>query len=152
MKLEKIEMTIEEILKLDYISEDDVYGVNELNMFNMLHSIYSYNSDFEIQNLFKERDYVKDYSNDGRSRQVKILLYKDRPFAIYQYIGRGNVENEQVFDVNVYKELIKDYIAEYVAKELSKEIKIADINSPYTMRNSNMAHFEIKENKIYSYK
>ncbi|MBP1309048.1 hypothetical protein JOD82_002068 [Paenibacillus sp. 1182] len=141
LKSEKMETTIQEILNLKYMREDKVYNLDDLCMFNMLRDLHSYDS--ETQQSLTERSYVRDHCNDSRSRDLNVLLYRDRPFAIYQYMGRGNVENEVVFNKDVYEEFIRDSISEYLSKRLYADTDVVDVNSPYVIQNYNMAYFEI---------
>jgi predicted DNA binding protein len=150
-KFDRLEMKIEDILKLAYDSEEEVYSFGELYMFNMIQNLHDELSDqnFESLKQLKARSYVKDYCRDSRSRELYVMLYKNRPFAMYQYIGRGSAENEEIFDKEVYSEFVKDYIEEYLEKSQFVE-KCSQVDSIYTIENYNMAYFEIVDNQIYA--
>lgn len=146
MRYEKIETTIETILALDYHSEGRVYGLDEFTIFQPLSNLDTWGMDIETEKKIIERDYVEDNCNDCRSRALRVILYNDTPFAIYQYMGRGNVENEIIFNKEVYEQLLKDYISEYLQK-LNTPM-VASVTDTYVIKNYNMAYFEVEDNKI----
>lgn len=145
-----MEMKIQDILNLEHSDEHPVYGIEQYTLFEPLSGLDTYGLEMKTREELKERNYVFDTCNDGRSRAVKIIFYKEKPFAIYQYIGRGRVENEVIFDKSVYEELIQDYIAEYLKKIEVEEIKTGTLTTNYHMENYDFGYFEVKNNKLFS--
>jgi hypothetical protein len=145
-KMARIQTTINEILKLQHVREDKMYtSFCEFTIFSPIDGMDTYGMELEVMNDLTERVYVQDYCNDGRSRDLNVILYKGRPFAIYQWLGKGYVDNEAIFDKEVYSEFIRDFIHEYLAK---KEVHIVDKDSAYIVKNYDLAYFEIKNNQL----
>lgn len=146
MRFEAIETTIERILELNYFNEDKVYGLEEFNIFQPISNLDTWGMDIETEDKIRERNYVLDQCNDGRSRALKVILYNDIPFALYQYIGKGNIENEVIFNKEVYGLLLNDYISEYIQK--IGQNNVANITDEYIIENYNMAYFELVDNSL----
>jgi hypothetical protein len=145
-----MEMKIEDILKLEHSAEHPVYGLEQYTMFEPLSSLDVWGMEMETGEKITERNYVFDICNDGRSRAVKIVFYEEKPFAIYQYIGKGRIENEVIFDQDVYEGLIKDYIAEYLQKLNTDKMTTGTLETTYHMKNYDLGYFELENNKLVS--
>lgn len=141
-----IETTIRRILALEDFSEDKVYGLEEFEIFKPISNLETWGMEIETENNIREKSYVLDQCNDGRSRDLKVISYNDIPFAIYQYIGKGNVENEVIFNKKVYKKLVLDYFSEYISKTTTKNF--GDVEDTYIVKNYNMACFEFVDNSL----
>lgn len=140
--------TIEDILNLESFSEDRCYSIDEIEMFNSISNLDTWGMDMETEAKLTERDIIKDLTNDCRSRQLSVLIYEDIPFGLYQYIGKGNVENEVIFNKEVYLKLLKDYMNEFIEKK--NNIEVVDMQYEYTARNYDFGVFYIEENAITS--
>lgn len=148
-KIDAITTTIENILKLDCVNEERLYGgFEDFSIFVPIQSLEHYCSNFKSMEHLKVKEYVADYCNDGRSRDLNILTYKGVPFAIYQYMGKGYIENEMVFNQEIYDTFLQDMIKDYLSEMDS--CKAVPLDTKYTVRNYNLAHFEIEDNKIYA--
>jgi len=145
-----MEMKIQDILKLEHSAEHPVYGLEQYTMFQILSNLDTWGMEMKTSEKLKERNYVFDTCNDGRSRAVKIIFYQNQPFAIYQYIGKGRVENELIFDKSVYEGLIQDYIAEYLKKLEVEEMKTGSLDTMYDIENYDFGYFEVENNKLLS--
>jgi len=145
-----LELTIQEFLEMKHHSEERVYGYTELEMFSSISNIDTWGMEIKTLNDLKERKLVVDTYNDGRARQIYIVAYKGTPFAIYQYMGKGYIENEIVFNKNVLSEFLIDYIKEYISYENSYSNK--SVSDTYIARNYNGAKFKVENNSIVSYK
>lgn len=145
-----MEMKIQEILKLEHSAEHPVYGLEQYALFEPLSGLDTYGMEMKTSEELKERNYVFDMCNDGRSRAVKIIFYQNQPFAIYQYIGKGRVENELIFDKSVYEGLIQDYIAEYLKKLEVEEMKTGSLDTMYDIENYDFGYFEVENDKLIS--
>lgn len=146
MKVENFETTIKELMKFEHKRVDKFYAdFSEFTIFEPLAGLYTFGMSFKTTDDLIQREYVQDLCNDGRLRDVAILFYKEKPFVIFQYRGKGNYENEAIFDKETYKSFINDYITEYLNQQ---EIKVVEPDSKYTVQNYNMAYFEIENNKI----
>jgi len=145
-----MEMKIQDILKLEHSEEHLVYGLEQYTMFQILSNLDTWGMEMKTSEKLKERNYVFDTCNDGRSRAVKIIFYQNQPFAIYQYIGKGRVENELIFDKSVYEGLIQDYIAEYLKKLEVEEMKTGSLDTMYDIENYDFGYFEVENNKLLS--
>jgi len=145
-----MEMKIEDILKLEHSAEHPVYGLEQYALFEPLSGLDTYGMEMQTSEGLMERNYVFDTCNDGRSRAVKIIFYQNQPFAIYQYIGKGYVENEVIFDKSVYEGLIKDCITEYLKKLEVEEMKTGTLTTAYHMENYDFGYFELENNKLIS--
>jgi hypothetical protein len=145
-----MEMRIEDILKLEHSDEHKVYGVEQYTIFEPLSNLETWGLEMETEEKIRERNYVFDTCNDGRSRAVKIVFYKEKPFAIYQYIGKGRVENEVIFDTIVYESLIKDYVSEYFQKREIDKMTMGTLDTMYHMENYDLGYFELENNKLVS--
>jgi hypothetical protein len=148
---EKLNMrlTINKILKLTPEREDFCYGYDELPFFQPIIEIINTVQGTETEKQIIQKDYVKDFTNDCRSRQLSVLFYKNKPFALYQYIGKGYVENDVVFDREVYKEMVMDLMTEYFGIREIAEISRDQI---VNIRNYDMGEFYIEENTLCSKK
>lgn len=141
-------VTIEDILKLTEFNEDICYNISEIEMFQPLASLDTWGLEIKTAEKLTEKDMIKDLTNDGRSRQLSILLYESIPFALYQYIGKGNVNNEVIFNKDVYLKFLKDYMNEYIEKK--SDIKVVDLNSEYKAENYDFGVFIIEDKCITS--
>lgn len=146
MKVENFETTIRNLLMFEHTREDKFYAdFSQFTIFEPLAALDTFGMSFKTTDDLTQREYVQDLCNDGRSRDVAILFYKEKPFVIFQYRGKGNYENEAIFDKEVYKSFINDYITEYLEQQ---EIKVVKTDSKYIVENYNMAYFQIENNKI----
>lgn len=94
-------------------------------------------------------EYVKDLTHDGRTRTLSIITYENNPFAVFQYIGKGNVENFHIFDQTTYEKLLGDFVTEHV-KHLSKEDESITLDASITIKNYDDGYFSIENNQIVS--
>lgn len=140
--------TIEDILNLNVVSEERCYNLNEIEMFQSISNLDTWGLNLETEDKLTEKDVIRDLTNDGRSRQLSILLYDNQPFALYQYMGRGNVENEVIFNKEVYLDFLKAYMTEYVEKKSS--MTVADLQQEYTASNYDFGVFIMEDNTITS--
>lgn len=148
LKEETMELSIDQILSLKSYSEDKVYGLDEFEMFQPLSGFDTWNMSLNVEDQLMERELVLDKCFDGRSRSLLVILYKEVPFALYQYMGKGYVKNEVIFDKVIYEDFIRDYINEYL--QSLDSIEVSNTNEKYIIQKYNAAHFEIIENGIVS--
>ncbi|MDK2600484.1 hypothetical protein QO179_23590 [Bacillus stercoris] len=146
--LESVKMPIRDILKLKYDGGDERVIIEELSMFHCIYNLDTYGMDIKTEELLTERDYVVDTCNDQRSRDLKVIFYKGRPFAIYQYIGKGYTQNEVIFDKTIYGQFLADYFAEYSKVFAFKHGQTID--DIYTISNYNMGYFEFEDGYLVS--
>jgi hypothetical protein len=143
----KMKMTIEEILKLTPQDEGKSYiAGGEIGFLSPLDTIHN-EIPMEFYDNFTFKSYVEDQNNDCRSRSLEILFYRNRPFAMYQYMGRGEYENEAIIDKEVYKEFISNAT---IAAIENTDIKIKQKSDMYEIKNYDRGTFIIKKNKIIS--
>jgi len=135
---------------LDYPSYDEhpCYEINQLDMFQSIAHLNTWDIELETTKRLTERNLVKDMTHDCRSRQLSILCYNDTPFAMYQYRGRGNYENEVVFNQAVYLQFLSDYMNEYVKHQHT--IKTANVTDDYTVYNYDFGVFVLQDGGITS--
>ena len=146
--MKEVVLTIEEILKLTPYSEDSLYvDFMDLDGFEMLSQLGSGTAPETFKDLV-DKQYVKDFCNDCRCRELHVLYYKERPFYIYQYIGRGRHENMAILDEKVHSEFIIDCITEHF-KEPS-DIKQMTPQETYTVYNYNSGFFSIENGILVS--
>lgn len=150
MKGEAFKAKIVDLLTFDYRENNFYYELGDFWLFRRISNINPEGFDIAVEKELKVRSYVEDCGHDGRSRDMQVLAYEGKPFAIFQYRGRGNVEEEEIFNKEVYEKFHRDYFAEYLAKVDFGE-DITDIQEEYLVTNYNMSYFEVKGNKIYSY-
>jgi hypothetical protein len=144
--VKEIVLTIEEILKLTPYSEDSTFvDFMELEGFETVASLGD-GSTPETLKYLVDKQYVKDLCNDCRCRDLHVLFYKERPFYIHQYIGRGNNENMAILDEKVYSEFIVDCVTEHFTQRNS--VKRMGLQDEYTVHNYNDYIFENMEGKI----
>lgn len=146
-------MTIEEILSLEHSEEYQFYNIDELDILYPLSVLDTSDISMDIDEHITEREYVTDLCNDQRSRDLRVILYQGIPFAIYQYIGRGHITNEVIFNKEMYFKLLKEYLAEYTIKTSSESAitsgnKFLSIQDSYEIKNYNGARFNINDNSI----
>lgn len=144
----KFKMEIKDILELPCYQEDQAYGFEELEMFTSLGCLQTWGMDLETPRKVIGRELVTDRTFDCRSRQLTVLIYDGKPFAIYQYIGRGDFRNETIFDKETYLKLMSDYMKEYVSK--LDDLKIQPINYEYEINNYDFGVFIEDEGKLVS--
>lgn len=143
-----MELTIQQILDLEHKREERLYiPFYDFTIFSPLSELDTHDIEIEVEKQLTERSYVWDTCNDGGARDVIVMLYQNKPFAIYQYIGKGYVANEKVFDAEVFQQFLRDYLAEYLAKKVIVE---AEKEQLYTIGNYNLAEFVLEENKLIS--
>lgn len=140
--------TIESILKLQVVREDMCYGYSDFTMFRPIDSLDTWGIELETPKKLLIREVVTDLTNDCRSRAVNILVYEDQPFALYQYRGRGDNENEVIFNKEVYLKFLRDYMNEYLDQQ--ENIEVADTNHEYTAKNYDFGIYILEDDKITS--
>lgn len=150
MKGEAFKAKIVDLLTFESKESDFYYELGDFWMFRRISSINPEGLDIAAEKELKVRSYVDDYAHDGRSRDLQVLTYKGRPFAIFQYRGRGSVEEEEVFNKEVYEKFNRDYFNEYLSK-VDFGDDITDIESEYVVTNYNMSYYEVQGNQICSY-
>lgn len=143
-----MELTIQQILELEHKNEERLYiPFYDFSIFSPLSELDTDDMEIEVEKQLTERSYVWDNCNDGGARDVIVMLYQNKPFAIYQYIGKGYVSNEKIFDAEVFQQFLRDYVAEYLSKKVISEV---GKEQSYTIRNYNLAEFVVEDNKLIS--
>lgn len=112
-------MLIDKLLNYSFEYENvDWYTFEELRL-NYFDTIKGLNiNDYEDTKL---RVYMYDECYDQRSREINVLEYKGIPFYLYQYVGKGYVENETVINAEVMKEFMFTHIQKALNSMLFNE-------------------------------
>lgn len=150
MKESTLNLPIVEILKLKPTDETDFYF--PFYDFPTLEALSGLDNEFQpsqTKEKMKIREYVKDLTHDGRSRTLSIITYENKPFAVFQYLGKGDIENFHIFDENTYEKLLGDFVTEHV-KYLSKKDESVTLDANITIKNYNDGYFSIENNQIIS--
>jgi hypothetical protein len=129
-----MKMTIEEILKLTPIDEGKSYIMGgEIGFLSPLDTIHN--------------EIPMEFYDNFTFKSLEVLFYNNDPFAMYQYMGRGNYENEAIINKEVYKKFISDAT---IAAIENMDIKIKQKSDMYEIKNYDRGTFIIKKNKIIS--
>lgn len=150
LKESTLNLPIAKILKLQPTDKTEFYF--PFHDFPTLEALSGLDNKFQpsqTKEKMKMIEYVKDFTHDGRTRTLSIITYENNPFAVFQYIGKGNVENFHIFDQTTYEKLLGDFVTEHV-KHLSKEDESITLDARITIKNYDDGYFSIENNQIVS--
>lgn len=137
-------ITINELIKMEPRSHDIASEEGSYISFGVLSEVfetapeYADNSNLseEMEQRVEHKDFMLDWCNDGRSRTLEVIFVDKKPVIIWQYIGKGYIENVKVIDKDLLEELRLDIMrneeetAEYIG--LDEEYEVMNYNTATT--------------------